>query len=181
MRVSNATCDSDEGCVAGQLDMLGNGQCAPAGGGGGPRPSPPERASARRPADRALRTLLPRVLQDLRGVGLVPGGRRGLSQVCAPGDPTHLGPNFFAPFSSLTGGVGMRWGRGKGRTKQLGGWERLWKGRLNTPSLPPQPISRYDGPQFYFTLQVGAIHIGFVHLSRLPYSYCEPYDAVKLL
>uniref|UniRef100_A0A4W2CEM1 P2X purinoceptor n=1 Tax=Bos indicus x Bos taurus TaxID=30522 RepID=A0A4W2CEM1_BOBOX len=33
MRVSNATCDSDEGCVAGQLDMLGNGlrtgRCVP--------------------------------------------------------------------------------------------------------------------------------------------------------
>lgn len=129
MRVSNATCDSDEDCGAVQLDMLGNGQCAPTGGGGEPRPSPPERASARRPADWALRTLLPRVLQDLRGVRLVPGGRRGLSQVCAPGDPTHLGPNFFVPFSSLTRGVGMCWGRGKGRTEQLGGWERLWKGR----------------------------------------------------
>ncbi|XP_055405621.1 P2X purinoceptor 2 isoform X1 [Bubalus kerabau] len=44
MRVSNATCDSDEDCVAGQLDMLGNGQCAPTGRGGGPRPSPPERS-----------------------------------------------------------------------------------------------------------------------------------------
>ena len=38
-----------------------------------------------------------------------------------------------------------------------------------------------QGDLIYFTLQVGAIHIGFVHLSRLPYSYCEPYDAVKLL
>ena len=38
-----------------------------------------------------------------------------------------------------------------------------------------------QGDLIYFTLQVGAIHIGFVHLSRLPYNYCEPYDAVKLL
>nr|XP_045367689.1 P2X purinoceptor 2 [Camelus bactrianus] len=34
MRVNSATCDSDEDCVAGQLDMLGNGQCAPARGRG---------------------------------------------------------------------------------------------------------------------------------------------------
>lgn len=92
MRVSNATCDSDKDCVAGQLDMLGNGQCTPAGGGAGRRSSPPERASARRPADRALRALLPRLGQDLRGVGLVPGGRWGLCQVCTPGDPTYPGP-----------------------------------------------------------------------------------------
>lgn len=119
MRVSNATCDSDEDCVAGQLDMLGNGQCAQTEGGGGPRPSPPERASARRRADRALRTLLPRVLQDLRGVGLVPGGRRGLSQVCAPGDPTHLGPNFFVPFSSPTGSWDVL-GEGEGKDRAAG-------------------------------------------------------------
>lgn len=88
MRVSNASCDTDEDCVAEQLDMLGSGQCAPAGGGAGRGPSPPERPSARRPADRALRTLLPRVGQDLRGVGLVPGGRRGVGQVRTPSDPT---------------------------------------------------------------------------------------------
>ncbi|XP_039078683.1 P2X purinoceptor 2 isoform X2 [Hyaena hyaena] len=42
MRVSNASCDTDEDCVAGQLDMLGNGQCPPARGGvrWGARPSP---------------------------------------------------------------------------------------------------------------------------------------------
>lgn len=82
MRVSNATCDSDVDCVAGQLDMLGNGQCTWDGGGMGWRPLYPEHISARRPADWALRTLLPRLSQDLRGVRLVPGGRRGLCQVC---------------------------------------------------------------------------------------------------
>lgn len=34
MRVNNATCASDEDCVAGQLDMLGNGQCGPTWGWG---------------------------------------------------------------------------------------------------------------------------------------------------
>ena len=95
---------------------------------------PPERASAHRPADRALRALLPRVLQDLRGVRLVPGGRRGLSQVCTPAVPTHLGPSSFAPFSSLTG-VGVCGGRREGGTAQRGRLGDGGKGRLNTPSL----------------------------------------------
>lgn len=42
-RVADATCDSDEDCAAGHLDMLGNGQWAPAGAAaGGSRPSAPE-------------------------------------------------------------------------------------------------------------------------------------------
>uniref|UniRef100_A0A8C3WGX4 P2X purinoceptor n=1 Tax=Catagonus wagneri TaxID=51154 RepID=A0A8C3WGX4_9CETA len=58
MRVKNASCHSDEDCVAGQLDMLGNG-----------------------------------AVQDLRGVWLVPSGRRGLSQPISRQD----GPKFHHP------------------------------------------------------------------------------------
>uniref|UniRef100_A0A8D1EQK8 Uncharacterized protein n=1 Tax=Sus scrofa TaxID=9823 RepID=A0A8D1EQK8_PIG len=59
----------------------------------------------KRPADRALRTLLPRAVQDLRGVWLVPGGGWRLSQVCMPGDPHPPGTkrdSAVAPFSSST-------------------------------------------------------------------------------
>lgn len=64
----------------------------------------------------------------------MPGGGRGLSQVCTPAVPTHLGPSSFAPFSYLTG-VGVCGGRRTGGAAQQGSLGDREKGRLNTPGL----------------------------------------------
>jgi hypothetical protein len=79
MRVHDATCHSDDDCVAGELDMLGNGQCA-SGAVGREQSSPPS----------SLECLLPQGF----GLGAVCPITMGPPKParCPPGAQWRMGP-----------------------------------------------------------------------------------------